>query len=70
MGLYQRVRGNRGGGGSVRLLLSWHERAASASPPLGLLTVSHIRLIALDGAFEAGAAVVDVVLRRRYVGVS
>ena len=33
-------------------------------------SVSHIRLIALDGAFETGAAVVDVILRRRYVGVS
>jgi hypothetical protein len=44
-------------------------RLAQARPP-ALLTVSHIRLIALDGAFETGAAVVDVILRRRYVGVS
>ena len=44
--------------GSVRLLLSWHERAASAGSPLALLPApSHIGLVTLDGAFEAGAAV-------------
>jgi len=54
--LHQLVRANKGEVASVRLPFSWREKAANISCPSRCCGSSHIRLVALDGALEAGLA--------------